>query len=117
VHYKQCLLLKSRGDKTQGVPSASESPPVHPRIYAHDLNFVDGFTLLNLLETTPSPTCCSVVVETRRISVAAASTGSETVAYIFVGCWRVNRWCGTWQDQCSCRIYKWTDCTPDDFYQ
>ena len=39
VHYKQCLLPKSRGDKTQGVPSTSKSrgtcPPVHPRISAH----------------------------------------------------------------------------------
>ena len=39
VHYKQGLLTKSRGDKTQGVPSTSEvggtCPPVHPRIYAH----------------------------------------------------------------------------------
>jgi len=36
---KQCLLPKSRGDKTQGVPSTSKSrgtcPPVHRRIYAH----------------------------------------------------------------------------------
>ena len=34
-----CILPKSRWDKTQGVPSTSKSrgtcPPVHPRIYAH----------------------------------------------------------------------------------
>jgi len=37
---KQCLLPKSRGDKTQGTPPLQKvggtCPPVHPRIYAHD---------------------------------------------------------------------------------